>query len=57
MKTQMIQTVQNRINEMLKDSKVIELINQFSTKEAAQEYIIKAAIATLIIPVNERKTA
>jgi hypothetical protein len=54
MNAQMIKTVQDRIGSMMKDSKIIELMNQFSTAEAVQEYIIKAAVATLIIPQNER---
>ena len=50
----MIKTVQDRIELMMKYFKIIELMNQFSTTEAAQAYIIKAAVATLIIPQNER---
>jgi len=52
----MIIIVQNRIREMLQDENIINLLNtKFSTLKEKQEYLIKAAIATLIIPVNKRK--
>ncbi len=54
MQQKLINTVQSRIKAMLQDPKIIELLNTFSTPEAAHEYLIKAAIATLIIPVNQR---
>ena len=49
MKTQMTQTEIDRINEMVKDPKIQELMMSFKTKEQAQEFVTKAAIATLII--------
>lgn len=54
---QMTQVVIERANEMLKDEKINALYQAHKTKEDAQEWLIKAALATLIIPVNERKAA
>jgi len=48
MTTQMIETVQNRVKEMMQDAKIVELYNSFENKQEGQEYIIKAAIATLV---------
>ena len=48
MTTQMIKTVQNRVKEMMQDAKIVELYNSFEKEQEGQEYIIKAAIATLI---------
>ena len=48
MTTQMIETVQNRVKEMMQDAKIVELYNSFETEQEGQEYIIKAAIATLV---------
>lgn len=50
----MIKTVQNRVNEMIKNAEIQNIMMSFSSTEAAQEWIIKAAIATLVIPANER---
>ena len=54
MSEQMIQTVQNRVNEMIQNVEIQNIMMSFSSTEAAQEWIIKAAIATLVIPANER---
>ena len=48
MTTQMIKTVQNRVKEMMQDAKIVELYNSFETEQEGQDYIIKAAIATLV---------
>lgn len=49
MNTKITQTVINRIKEMVKDPKIQELMMGFKTKEQAQEFVTKVAIATLII--------
>lgn len=54
-KEMMTQVVIERANEMLKDEKINALYQAHETKEQAKEWLIKAALATLIIPVNERK--
>ncbi len=54
MTEQMIQTVHNRMNEMLQDSQIKAHLNTFPTKDEAHNYLIKAAIATLIIPISQR---
>ena len=54
MNEQMIKTVIERANEMLKNSEINNIYQSFKTKEAAQDWICKAAIATLIIPQSER---
>jgi hypothetical protein len=48
MTNQMIETVQNRVKEMMQDAKIVELYNSFENEEQGQEYIIKCAIATLV---------
>ena len=48
MTTQMIETVQNRVKEMMQDAKIVELYNRFETEQEGQYYITKAAIATLV---------
>ena len=54
MTTQMIQVVQERVSEMVKNVEIQNIMMNFATTEEAQNWIIKAAIATLIVPVNER---
>ena len=54
MNAQMIEVLQNRINEMVKNSEIQNIMMSFESTEEAQNWIIKAAIATLIIPQNER---
>ena len=49
MTTQMIQVVQERVNEMLNNIEIQKIMKSFATNEQAQNWIIKAAIATLII--------
>jgi len=51
---QMIQVVMNRATEMLKDAKINSIYQSFKTEDEAKDWIIKSALATLIIPVNER---
>jgi hypothetical protein len=53
---QMTQVVTNRANEMLKNAKINSIYQSFQTKDEAQDWIIKCALATLTIPVRERKT-
>ena len=54
MSTEMINTVIERTNEMLKDSKINKIYQSFNTKDEAQNWLIKTAIATLTIPVSDR---
>ena len=54
---QMNQVVIDRANEMLKDKKINSIYQSFKTEEEAKDWIVKVALATLIIPVSERKTA
>ena len=54
---QMNQVVIDRANEMLKDKKINSIYQSFKTEEDAKDWIVKVALATLIIPVSERKTA
>ena len=54
---QMVQTVMNRATEMLKDEKINSIYQSFKTEDEAKDWIVKAALATLIIPVDERKAA
>ena len=48
MENYLIETVQNRVKEMMQDERVIEIYNSFENDQEGQEYIIKAAIATLV---------
>lgn len=48
MTTKMINTVTERVNEMLSNPAICQHYNSFKSKDAAQEWIIMAAIATLI---------
>ena len=48
MTTTMIETVQNRVKEMMQDERIVEIYNSFENEQEGQEYIIKAAIATLV---------
>jgi len=54
---QMTQVVMNRATEMLKDEKINSIYQSFKTEDEAKDWIIKSALATLIIPVSERKAA
>ena len=47
--------IMERANLMLENEKINYLYQSFKNKEEAEEWLINAAIATLIIPVNERK--
>lgn len=51
---QMTEILMNRANEMLKDEKINSIYQSFKTEDEAQDWIIKSALATLIIPANER---
>ena len=53
-KEQMIRVVIERANEMLKDEKISALYQSYDIKEQAKEWLIKAALATLIIPIDQR---
>ena len=48
MENYLIETVQNRVKEMMQDERVVEIYNSFENEQEGQEYIIKAAIATLV---------
>ena len=47
MKAKMINTVNERVALMVKDVNVQNIMMQFSNKEEAHNWLIKAAIATL----------
>lgn len=47
MNAQMIETVQNRVALMIQDSEIQKIMLTFESTEDAQNWIIKAAIATL----------
>ena len=40
--------------EMLKDEKINSIYQSFKTEDEAKDWIVKAALATLILPVDER---
>ena len=44
----MINMVNERVNEMVKKVEIQKIMMSFKTNEEAQEWIIKAAIATLV---------
>jgi 3-methyladenine DNA glycosylase AlkC len=48
MTTSMINTVTERVNEMKKNVEIQKIMMQFETNEEANNWIIKAAIATLM---------
>ena len=52
---QMTQIVMNRATEMLKDAKINSIYQSFKTEDEAKDWMIKSALATLIVPVSERK--
>lgn len=54
MDEQLIQTVVERANEMLKDEKINNMYQSYKTKEEADEWLIRVALATLMIPIEER---
>ena len=54
MTTQMIKVVEERVNEMVKNVEIQKIMMGFATTEEAQNWIIKAAIATLMGVQNER---
>ena len=45
----MINKVNERVNEMVKNVEIQKIMMSFKTNEEAQEWIIKSAIATLIV--------
>jgi hypothetical protein len=52
---QMTEVVMNRATEMLKDAKINSIYQSFKTEDEAKDWMIKSALATLIVPVSERK--
>lgn len=54
MDEQLIQTVVARANEMLQDEKINNMYQSCKTKDEADEWLIKVALATLMIPIEER---
>jgi hypothetical protein len=48
MDAQMINKVTERMNEMKKDVQIQQIMMQFETNEQAYEWLMKAAIATLM---------
>ena len=51
------ETVVNRANEMLKNAEINKIYQSFATKDDAQNWLVKTAIATLIVPISQRKSA
>ena len=51
---QMIRVLINRATEMLKDADIVSIYKSFKTEDEAKDWILKAALATLIIPIDER---
>lgn len=45
----MINTVTERINEMMKNVEIQKIMMSFKTNEEAQDWLIKSAIATLMV--------
>lgn len=45
----MIKTVTERINEMMKNVEIQKIMMCFESNDEAQEWLIKSAIATLIV--------
>jgi hypothetical protein len=54
MDDKMIKIVIDRANEMLKDGKINNIYQSFKTKDDAENWLLKSAIATLIIPNENR---
>lgn len=54
MKNEMINTVIERANQMLLNSEINSIYQSFNSKDKAQDWLIKSAIATLVIPVENR---
>ena len=52
---QMTQIVINRATEMLKDAKINSIYQSFKTEDEAKDWIVKSALATLIISLKERE--
>lgn len=57
MTQEQIQIVMSRATEMLKNEKINSIYQSFKTENEAKDWIIKTALATLIVPVSERKPA
>ena len=55
MEKYLTETVINRANEMLKDDKINSIYQSFKTKDEAENWLVRAAVYTLITPVNERR--
>ena len=52
---QITKIIMERANLMLKNKKINSLYQSFENKETAENWLVNAAIVSLIIPVNERK--
>ena len=50
----MINIVMERVNEMLKDDQINKLYQSYKTEDEAKDWLIKSAIATLVVPVENR---
>ena len=53
MTTQMINAVIERVNEMKSNVKIQKIMMQFSSDEEAHDWLVKAAIATLVGAQNK----
>lgn len=50
----MIKVVIDRASEMLKNPEINAIYQSLKSESEAKDWIIKAAIATLVVPVSER---
>ena len=50
-----VKIVMERANLMLQNKKINSIYQSFQTKEDAETWLINAALATLIIPVEQRQ--
>ena len=50
----MLEIVISRANEMLKEFEINKIYQSFKTEDLAKEWLIKTALATLIVPVENR---
>ena len=50
-----ITTIQERVKQMVKDPMIQQKMMEFKTNIEAEEWLIKSAIATLIIPNDQKQ--
>lgn len=52
--SELFETVMSRANAMLKEVEINKIYQSFKTEQLAKDWLIKTAIATLFIPVENR---